>query len=178
MTGERVVRRLAAILAADVVGYSRLMGRDENGTLAQAKGPSHRAPGADAGSARRPAGQADGRRCAGRVSKRRGRAQRRYRIPAGHGRSQPRPTRRHAHRVPDRPAPWRSDRGRRRPLRRWRERGGPAGSRSAARWHRRLARHPRSGRRPAQGQAPRAGRTRAQEYRAADPRLPGRMGCG
>jgi class 3 adenylate cyclase len=28
-----VVRRLAAILAADVVGYSRLMGRDENGTL-------------------------------------------------------------------------------------------------------------------------------------------------
>ena len=33
MTGERVVRRLAAILAADVVGYSRLMGRDENGTL-------------------------------------------------------------------------------------------------------------------------------------------------
>ena len=35
MTGERVVRRLAAILAADVVGYSRLMGRDENGTLAR-----------------------------------------------------------------------------------------------------------------------------------------------
>ena len=34
MTGERVVRRLAAILAADVVGYSRLMGRDESGTLA------------------------------------------------------------------------------------------------------------------------------------------------
>lgn len=33
MTGERVVRRLAAILAADVVGYSRLMGRDESGTL-------------------------------------------------------------------------------------------------------------------------------------------------
>ena len=35
MTGERVVRRLAAILAADVVGYSRLMGRDEKGTLAK-----------------------------------------------------------------------------------------------------------------------------------------------
>jgi class 3 adenylate cyclase len=31
------VRRLAAILAADVVGYSRLMGRDENGTLARLK---------------------------------------------------------------------------------------------------------------------------------------------
>jgi adenylate cyclase len=37
VTGERVVRRLAAILAADVVGYSRLMGRDENRTLAKLK---------------------------------------------------------------------------------------------------------------------------------------------
>ena len=35
MTGERVVRRLAAIVAVDVVGYSRLMGRDESGTLAR-----------------------------------------------------------------------------------------------------------------------------------------------
>jgi class 3 adenylate cyclase len=30
-------RRLAAILAADVVGYSRLMGEDEVGTLARLK---------------------------------------------------------------------------------------------------------------------------------------------
>src|SRR4029434_6812158 len=30
-------RKLAAILAADVVGYSRLMGRDESGTLARLK---------------------------------------------------------------------------------------------------------------------------------------------
>ena len=37
LTGERVVRRLAAILAADVAGYSRLMGRDENGTLTRLK---------------------------------------------------------------------------------------------------------------------------------------------
>jgi TolB-like protein/class 3 adenylate cyclase len=37
MTGERVVRRLAAIFAADVAGYSRLMGRDEQGTLARLK---------------------------------------------------------------------------------------------------------------------------------------------
>jgi adenylate cyclase len=29
---ERVNRKLAAILAADVVGYSRLMGADEAGT--------------------------------------------------------------------------------------------------------------------------------------------------
>ncbi|MEE8507044.1 MAG: adenylate/guanylate cyclase domain-containing protein, partial [Kiloniellales bacterium] len=34
---ERVSRRLAAILAADVVGYSRLMGVDEAGTLARLK---------------------------------------------------------------------------------------------------------------------------------------------
>src|SRR6516165_1674938 len=33
--GERVERRLAAILAADVAGYSRLMGEDEEGTLAR-----------------------------------------------------------------------------------------------------------------------------------------------
>ena len=34
MSEERVERRLTAILAADVVGYSRLMGEDEEGTLA------------------------------------------------------------------------------------------------------------------------------------------------
>ncbi len=34
---ERVERRLAAILTADVAGYSRLMGRDEAGTLARLK---------------------------------------------------------------------------------------------------------------------------------------------
>jgi TolB-like protein/class 3 adenylate cyclase/Tfp pilus assembly protein PilF len=33
LIGERVERRLAAILAADVAGYSRLMGHDEEGTL-------------------------------------------------------------------------------------------------------------------------------------------------
>src|SRR5215510_6018235 len=36
----RTARRLAAILAADVAGYSRLMGEDEEGTLAALK--SHR----------------------------------------------------------------------------------------------------------------------------------------
>ena len=34
---ERAQRRLAAILAADVVGYSRLMADDEGGTLATLK---------------------------------------------------------------------------------------------------------------------------------------------
>ena len=37
MANGRDKRRLAAILAADVVGYSRLMEADESGTLAQLK---------------------------------------------------------------------------------------------------------------------------------------------
>jgi adenylate cyclase len=37
LTSERVERRLAAVLAADIAGYSGLMGRDEEGTLANLK---------------------------------------------------------------------------------------------------------------------------------------------
>jgi adenylate cyclase len=37
LPGERVQRRLAAVLATDVAGYSRLMGLDEERTLAQLK---------------------------------------------------------------------------------------------------------------------------------------------
>src|SRR5690242_15738502 len=37
MAEERARRRLVAILAADVVGYSRLMGEDESGTVAALK---------------------------------------------------------------------------------------------------------------------------------------------
>ena len=37
MAERRIQRRLAAILAADVAGYSRLMGADEVGTLAALK---------------------------------------------------------------------------------------------------------------------------------------------
>jgi adenylate cyclase len=37
LSDERVERRLAAVLAADVAGYSRLMGADEEGTLARLK---------------------------------------------------------------------------------------------------------------------------------------------
>ena len=50
MAEERVQRRLAAILAADVVGYSRLMVADEVGTLARLK--SARAEVFDPGTAR------------------------------------------------------------------------------------------------------------------------------
>ena len=35
MAEERLQRRLAAILSADVVGYSRLMGMDKAGTLSR-----------------------------------------------------------------------------------------------------------------------------------------------
>ena len=41
MSGRRVERRLAAILAADVVSYSRLMGADEVGTLVTLKTLRH-----------------------------------------------------------------------------------------------------------------------------------------
>src|SRR5437016_447105 len=37
VTEQRIERRLAAILAADVAGYSRLVGADEEGTLARLK---------------------------------------------------------------------------------------------------------------------------------------------
>src|SRR5215471_13099718 len=37
VSGERVERRLAAIMATDVAGYSRLIGLDEAGTLARLK---------------------------------------------------------------------------------------------------------------------------------------------
>ena len=37
LADDRVERRLAAVLAADVAGYSRLMGADEEGTLARLK---------------------------------------------------------------------------------------------------------------------------------------------
>ena len=40
MKEERVERRLAAVLAADIAGYSRLMDLDEEGTLRDLK--SHR----------------------------------------------------------------------------------------------------------------------------------------
>ena len=39
MSSEHVERRLAAILAADVAGSCRLIGIDEEGTLAQQKAP-------------------------------------------------------------------------------------------------------------------------------------------
>ena len=42
--GEAVSGRLAAIIAADVAGYSRLMEADEEGTLARLRGARSRPP--------------------------------------------------------------------------------------------------------------------------------------
>ena len=58
MTSEQVVRRLAAIVAADVVGYSRLIGADETGTLARLATLRHDitpSPGMPAACSRKPA---------------------------------------------------------------------------------------------------------------------------
>ena len=60
-------RKLAAILAADVVGYSRLMGEDEAGTARAVQGTS-RSGDADRSRIRRPARQDDGRRRAPGIS--------------------------------------------------------------------------------------------------------------
>jgi hypothetical protein len=49
----REQRKLAAIHAADVVGYSRLMGRDERGTLARLATISSRIVAADLGERQR-----------------------------------------------------------------------------------------------------------------------------
>ena len=44
MAEQRVTRRLAAVLAADVVGYTRLMKADEETTLAAWWAASHWTP--------------------------------------------------------------------------------------------------------------------------------------
>ena len=60
MAEARVERRLAAILAADVAGYSRLMGVDEEGTLAALKALPARSHRSQNCGASRPHRQNDG----------------------------------------------------------------------------------------------------------------------
>ncbi len=67
MAAARVERRLAAILAADVVGYSRLMEADEAGTFARLKEPASRADRAGPAGAWRALRRPQGRRCDRRV---------------------------------------------------------------------------------------------------------------
>ena len=61
----REQRKLAAIVAADVVGYSRLMGRDESGTLAGPARASLGVTGAITRTLRRPAQAESVSRCPG-----------------------------------------------------------------------------------------------------------------
>ena len=74
MAEERLQRRLAAILSADVVGYSRLMGMDEAGTLSRLN--ALRRDRSDDCRPFRPDRQAHGRRCPGGIRQRRGRVTR------------------------------------------------------------------------------------------------------
>ena len=71
MAEGRVERRLAAILAADVAGYSRLMGADEEGTLARAEGDRARADRPEDRRASRAHRQDHRRRPPGRIRQRR-----------------------------------------------------------------------------------------------------------
>ena len=81
MAEERLQRRLAAILSADVVGYSRLMGLDEAGTLSRLNALRRELDRSDDCRPFRPYRQAHGRRRAGGVRERRGRRDLRDRNP-------------------------------------------------------------------------------------------------
>ena len=81
MAEERLQRRLAAILSADVVGYSRLMGTGRGRDSVPVERPEARADRSDDRRPCRPDRQAHGRRRAGRVRQRRGRRYLRDRNP-------------------------------------------------------------------------------------------------
>ena len=65
-----VTRRLAGILAADVVGYSRMMGADEAGTLAKLQALRREVIDPAIAAHRRPPGQGHRRRGARRIRQR------------------------------------------------------------------------------------------------------------
>ncbi len=88
MTEERVERRLAAILAADVAGYSRLMGVDEAGTLARLQAMRRELIDPTIAEHQGPHRQDDRRRAAGRVPERRRGGRLRGGDAARHGRAQ------------------------------------------------------------------------------------------
>ena len=166
MENTTVPRRLAAILAADVVGYSRLMGPDEVGTLRALKAhrrelgrPAHRR-------APRPHRQDHRRRPAGRVRQRRRCRGLRRRDPARHDRAQRGGARRQAHRLPHRHQCRRHHHRRRRHLRRRRQRRRAPRGAVRARRPLHLARRQRADPRQAVARLRRPGRADGEEYRA------------
>ena len=171
MTEAHIHRKLAAILAADVVGYSRLMGADEAGTLTALK--RHRetvfdpAVAAHNGRIVKLIGDGtivefgsvvDAVNCALSV-------QRSGASPRDHSASQP------DHCAPNRHQPRRCHHRRRRYLRRWRQHRGALGAARRARRDLHLLdrqrEHWQSDRRSFPGRR----RHQCQEYRPADPNL-------
>ena len=178
MAAHGGARRLAAILAADMVGYSRLMEADESGTLARLK--THRLELVDPAIAKNK----------GRIIKTTGDGMLvefqsvadavavRRRDPAPDGAAQRGRVAGAVDPVPDRHQPRRRDRRGRRHLRRRRERRrAPPGAGRAGR-HLRLRGGARPGRRPSRRRIRGPGRAERQEHRAADPRLPGAARAG
>ena len=126
-------RRLAAIMAVDVVGYSRLMGEDEAGTALAVREHREAARPIVAGLGR-PHRQDDGRRAAAGISLRRRRRRMRDRDPEADGRAQRRRARGQAHRLPHRrQSRRRADRGRRHSRRGRQHRGAAGGDLRAGR---------------------------------------------
>ena len=107
-------RKLAAILVADVVGYSRLAGADEDRTLARLRGAAQRSDRSRHRRASRAHRQAHRRRQPHRVPQRGRRGALRDRSAERHGRAQRRRAARAPHRVPRRHSSGRRRRGERR----------------------------------------------------------------
>ena len=169
-------RRLAVILAADIVGYSRLMALDEDGTV-QTLATYQEVIAALVAEHHGPDLQSRRRRHHGRVRQRGAGGALRGGDPA-HGRApQRRPRRGPAGGVPDRPQSGRRGGARRRSARRRRQcRGAAAGVGRA-----RADLHLGGGARADRGQGGLrlrvARRAQPQAHRAAGPRLRGRLGA-
>ena len=120
LSGERVERRLAAILAADVAGYSRLMGADEEGTLERLKALRRELLDPKIAEHHGPHRQDHRRRPAGGICQRRRCGALRGRGAAGDARAEHRRRGGQPHRIAHRHQSRRRDRRGRRPL--WRRR--------------------------------------------------------
>ena len=164
------VRKLAAILAADVVGYSRMMGEDEAGT-AKAVLERQEAAAPIVAATRRAGLQDDGRRPLRRISLDRFGGGMRARDPAHDGRAQRRPARKQARRLSHRRSSRRRARSKATTF--WAtastsRRGSRASpSRAACACRRRLRARAREGR----GGFRRPRRDEPEKHRPADPHL-------
>ena len=173
MESASIERRLAAILAADVVGYSRLMEVDEDGHACAPQDASARADRPGHRQEPRPHHQDHRRRHAGRVPERHRRGPMRGGDPAPHGAAQCRRLACPQHRVPHRHQSRRRHRRGRRHFRRRRQRRGAAGRR----WRSRAASACRRAVRDQVGDRldvgfEDLGEQSVKNISAADPRLP------